>query len=61
MTFCRSRHDAIRRLIFRAIVEFIFCKKTEVNGLYEAVQGQVGEKDIEENIWTNKGKWTVEN
>jgi hypothetical protein len=21
----------------------------------------MGEKDIEENIWTNKGKWTVEN
>jgi hypothetical protein len=20
-----------------------------------------GEKDTEENIWTNKGKWTVEN
>jgi hypothetical protein len=21
----------------------------------------MGEKDIEENIWTDKGKWTVEN
>jgi hypothetical protein len=21
----------------------------------------MGEKDIEENIWINKGKWTVEN
>jgi hypothetical protein len=21
----------------------------------------MGKKDIEENIWTNKGKWTVEN
>ena len=21
----------------------------------------MGKKDIEENIWTNKGKWTVQN
>jgi hypothetical protein len=21
----------------------------------------MGKKDIEENIWTNKGEWTVEN
>jgi hypothetical protein len=31
------------------------CDKIEKN------VNDMGEKGIEENIWTNKGKWTVEN
>jgi hypothetical protein len=27
----------------------------------EKYVNDMGEKDIEENIWSNKGKWTVEN
>jgi hypothetical protein len=25
------------------------------------ITNDMGKKDIEENIWTNKGEWTVEN
>ena len=33
----------------------------EVESKIEKNVNDMGEKDIEENIWTVKGEWTVEN
>jgi len=60
----RSVSQSIKICLYKMIIRptVIYGAETwTVTSEIEKNVNDMGEKDIEENIWTNKGEWTVEN
>jgi hypothetical protein len=60
----RSISLSIKIRLYKTIIRPVVTYGAEtwtVTSKIEKNFNDMGEKDIEENIWTNKGEWTVEN